>query len=221
MGHRNGRKLELFDNKIFSTRSKNQTKYVDDILCNFISFGLGAAGTGKTVCAIAVGIHLLSQKHIKKIVITRPAVEAGEKLGFLPGNEAEKLAPYMYPLYDSLEKLVGKAKMESFLEEGQVEIVPIAFMRGRTLDDCLVVVDEAQNLTQEQTKMVLTRLGKHGKIVINGDESQCDLPIKSQSGLVDAVKRLQGKKGISVTQFSENDVVRHPIVKVVIDAYAS
>lgn len=221
LGNGNGVSLKYFNGRMFKTRSKNQTRYAEDILSNFITFGLGAAGSGKTYCAVAVALHLLSQKHTKKIFITRPAVEAGENLGFLPGGQEEKLEPYMYPLFDSIEKLTGKEKLESLVEQGQLEIVPLAFMRGRTLDDCVIIVDEAQNVTKEQMKMILTRLGKNGKIIVNGDESQIDLQPRSNSGLEDAVERLEDKKGIAVTRFDSSDVVRHPIVKVVIDAYKS
>jgi phosphate starvation-inducible PhoH-like protein len=220
MGNGNGIGIKLFNGRLFKTRSHNQTRYVEDILSNFITFGLGAAGSGKTYAACATALHLLSQKHTKKIIITRPAVEAGEELGFLPGTLEEKIAPYLFPLFDAIDDLCGKQKRESMISGGQLEILPLAYMRGRTLDDAFIILDEGQNATKQQMQMFLTRLGKNGKIVVNGDQSQNDLPHYATSGLMDAVNRLEGKQGIAVARFSTQDVVRHPVVKTVIEAYA-
>jgi phosphate starvation-inducible protein PhoH and related proteins len=219
MGNKNGLKLKLHGNSIFATRSKNQTKYVEDILTSFITFGSGEAGTGKTIAACAVALHLLHQKQIERIILSRPVVEAGESLGFLPGSAEEKMEPYMLPFFHSMTKLVGKQIADKLFEEGRIEILPLAFTRGLTYENAVVIIDEAQNITKLQMKMCLTRLGENSKIIVNGDPSQCDLPKPSSSGLLDAINRLDGKKGISVTAFDTSDVVRHQIVKVVIDAY--
>ena len=182
-------------------------------------FGCGAAGSGKTYCAVATAMHLLKEKEVSKIVITRPAVEAGESLGFLPGTMEEKILPYLMPIYDAIDDLVGKPTREKMIEQGVIEILPLAYMRGRTLSNCIIILDEAQNTTKSQMKMLLTRIGKGSKAIVNGDHTQKDLPANVESGLMDAVNRLQGMRGISATFFDADDVVRHPVVKSVIKAY--
>lgn len=203
----------------FKTRSANQAALVETIETNFITFSVGAAGSGKSFLSIAVALDLLAKKEIKRIVITRPAVEAGEQLGFLPGTLEDKINPYLYPLYDAFDDLIGKERRDSLIEKGQVEILPIAYMRGRTLNDAIVILDEAQNTTISQMKMFLTRLGKHSKAIVNGDISQNDLKPWQKSGLEDAIRRLEKVKGIGVVKFGVEDVVRHKIVQAVIEAY--
>ena len=192
---------------------------MEDMECSFITFGIGAAGTGKTFCATAFALNELFSKRVEKIILTRPAVEAGENLGFLPGDLQDKIDPYLFPLYDSLDLIVGKEKRISMIEQGQIEIAPLAYMRGRTLNEAVVILDEAQNTTASQMKMLLTRIGKRTKAVINGDMTQNDLKRWQTSGLADAVYRLEGIEGISVSRFETHDVVRHKIVQAVIDAY--
>lgn len=219
MANKNGLKLPLSNGKTFATRSHNQAEYARNIITSFISFCLGAAGTGKTYISVATALHLLHEKQIKKIILTRPAVEAGEELGFLPGTLEEKLAPFLFPLFDSIDDLIGKQERERMIEKGQLEIVPLAYMRGRSIPDSIILIDEAQNATKSQMKMLLTRIGKNSRIIVNGDESQVDLTPKSNSGFIDAVNRLKGKQGVSVIHFQTKDMMRHPIVKTVIDAY--
>jgi phosphate starvation-inducible PhoH-like protein len=206
--------------RVVSPKSVNQKKYIDAIRNNDIVFGIGPAGTGKTYLAVAVAISALANGHVKNIILTRPAVEAGEKLGFLPGDMAQKVDPYLRPLYDALNDMLGREKVIDYIERGIVEIAPLAFMRGRTLNSAFVILDEAQNTSHEQMKMFLTRLGFDSKAVITGDITQIDLPGGKQSGLVEASAILKSIKGIGFCTFSDVDVVRHPLVQNIIRAYA-
>ena len=200
-------------------RGKNQKTYIENISNNEINFGIGPAGTGKTYLAVALAVdHLLNEK-VDRIILIRPAVEAGEKLGFLPGDLSQKVDPYLRPLYDALYEMLGVEKTEKLLERGVVEIAPLAYMRGRTLNNSFIIVDESQNTTKEQMKMVLTRMGFGSYLVINGDLTQIDLPKNIKSGLSDAIEVLKDTDGIGFTNFSSLDVVRHPLVKKIIDAY--
>jgi hypothetical protein len=195
--------------------------YVESIKNNTITFGIGPAGTGKTYLAIAMALSYFTFNKVGKVILTRPAVEAGERLGFLPGNITEKVNPYLRPLYDALNDILGVENVLRLIEKGFVEIAPLAFMRGRTLNDSFIILDEAQNTTSEQMKMFLTRLGFNSKAVITGDITQIDLPNNIRSGLVEAEKLLKDIKGIAVVKFSKSDVVRHKIVKDIIKAYES
>jgi len=206
--------------RVVSPKSVNQKKYIDSIRNNDIVFGIGPAGTGKTYLAVAMAISALTSSQVKNIILTRPAVEAGEKLGFLPGDIAQKVDPYLRPLYDALNDMLGREKVIEYIEKGTVEIAPLAFMRGRTLNSAFVILDEAQNTSHEQMKMFLTRLGFDSKAVITGDITQIDLPGGKQSGLVEASGILKKIKGIGFCSFSDVDVVRHPLVQEVIRAYA-
>lgn len=206
--------------RVVSPKSVNQKKYIDTIRNNDIVFGIGPAGTGKTYLAVAVAISALAGNHVKNIILTRPAVEAGEKLGFLPGDMAQKVDPYLRPLYDALNDMLGREKVGEYIEKGIVEIAPLAFMRGRTLNSAFVILDEAQNTSHEQMKMFLTRLGFDSKAVITGDITQIDLPSGKQSGLIEASRILKSIKGIGFCEFSDVDVVRHPLVQQIIRAYA-
>jgi len=201
-------------------RTLTQRMYVNAIRGNDLVFGIGPAGTGKTYLAMAMALGSLFRNEVKRIIISRPAVEAGEKLGFLPGDMVEKVDPYLRPMYDALYDLVDGERANRLLDKGIIEVAPIAFMRGRTLADAFVILDEAQNTTAEQMKMFLTRLGMSSRAVVTGDPSQIDLPRGATSGLVNAVNVLQGVKGIEMTRFSTVDVVRHPLVARIIDAYA-
>ncbi len=205
--------------KAIMPKTHTQSIYVDAIKNNDIVFGIGPAGTGKTYLAMAMALAHLKVNKVSKIILTRPAVEAGEKLGFLPGGIAEKVDPYLRPLYDALYDMVDYDKVVYMLERNIIEIAPLAFMRGRTLNDAFIILDEAQNSTKEQMKMFLTRIGFGSKVVITGDITQIDLPKREQSGLVEAIKVLQGIEGISFVWFKEEDVVRHPIVARIIKAY--
>ena len=205
--------------KLVTPKSENQKRYLDAIRSHDIVFGVGPAGTGKTYLAVAMAISALSRREVERIIITRPAVEAGEKLGFLPGDLVEKVSPYLRPIYDALFDLVGFDRAERFLEKGIVEVAPLAFMRGRTLSNAFVILDEAQNTTSEQMKMFLTRLGFDSKAVITGDITQIDLPKEVKSGLVEALEVLRGIEGIAFVYFDERDVVRHPLVRRIIRAY--
>jgi len=196
-----------------------QKAYVDSIRKNDIVFGIGPAGTGKTYLAVALAVRAFLQKEVKRIVLTRPAVEAGEKLGFLPGSLEEKVSPYLRPLYDALHEMMDVEKVDHLMARGRIEIAPLAFMRGRTLNDAFVILDEAQNTTSEQMKMFLTRLGFESKAVITGDITQIDLPSNRKSGLAEAMTVLRGIEGISFSHFSDVDVVRHRLVQEVIRAY--
>ncbi len=200
-------------------RSPNQAQYLVDIASNDISFGIGPAGTGKTYLAVACAVDALERSSVQRIVLTRPAVEAGEKLGYLPGDLAQKIDPYLRPLYDALYDLMGFERVQKAFERQQLEIAPLAFMRGRTLNHSFVILDEAQNTTPEQMKMFLTRLGFGSKAVVTGDVSQIDLPAGQPSGLVDAERVLKGVKGIAMTRLTSADVVRHALVGRIVDAY--
>jgi phosphate starvation-inducible PhoH-like protein len=205
--------------KAILPKTRTQKIYVDAIKNNDVVFGIGPAGTGKTYLAMAMALAHLKENKVNKIILTRPAVEAGEKLGFLPGGIAEKVDPYLRPLYDALYDMVDYDKASYMLERNIIEIAPLAFMRGRTLNDAFIILDEAQNSTKEQMKMFLTRIGFGSKVVITGDITQIDLPKREHSGLVEAIKVLQGIEGISFVWFTEEDVVRHPIVARIIKAY--
>ena len=200
-------------------RTERQKKYINSLYNNNIVFSLGPAGTGKTFLAVAVAVSQLISGKVNKIILSRPAVEAGENLGFLPGDLKEKIDPYLIPLYDSLSELIGFEKMQKKIEDGIVEIAPLAFMRGRTLKDSFVILDEAQNATDTQIKMFLTRLGKNTTMVVNGDPSQIDLPISKSSGLLKSINILDNIEEIKITRFDSNDVQRHPLVSKIIDAY--
>ena len=200
-------------------RSKRQKEYVKALKTNQIVMSLGPAGTGKTYLAVAVALAMLLEKRVERIILSRPAVEAGERLGFLPGDMKEKIDPYLRPLYDSLNDLLHFDKIQRKIESGEIEIAPLAFMRGRTLKNCFAILDEAQNATQMQIKMFLTRIGENSKIVVNGDPSQVDLPNKKHSGLIESENILKGIKEISIVNFDHNDVVRHPLVSKIVEAY--
>ncbi len=200
-------------------RTLNQRGYLEQIEQNDMVFGIGPAGTGKTYLAVAQAVNSLLQKTVQRIVLARPAVEAGEKLGFLPGDLQQKVDPYLRPLYDALYDILDYEKVERLLERNQIEVAPIAFMRGRTLNDSFVIIDEAQNTTPEQMKMVLTRTGFGSKVVVTGDITQIDLPQGRVSGLVDAITVLAGTPGIAFVYFDQRDVVRHKLVQAVIQAY--
>ncbi|MES3014095.1 MAG: PhoH family protein [Pseudomonadota bacterium] len=200
-------------------RTPNQVNYLRNILAHEISFGIGPAGTGKTFLAVACAVDALERSAVQRIILTRPAVEAGERLGFLPGDLAQKVDPYLRPLYDALHDLMGADKVAKALEKGTLEIAPLAFMRGRTLNHAFVILDEAQNSTAEQMKMFLTRIGFGTKVVINGDVSQIDLPRGTESGLIDAERVLRRVRGIATTHFTSSDVVRHPLVARIVEAY--
>ena len=200
-------------------RGKNQRIYIDNIKKYEINFGIGPAGTGKTYLAVAAAVDALLNEKVDRIILVRPAVEAGEKLGFLPGDLSQKVDPYLRPLYDALYEMLGIDKTEKFLMKGVVEIAPLAYMRGRTLNNSFIIVDESQNTTQEQMKMVLTRMGFGSHLVINGDLTQIDLPKQIKSGLSHSIEVVKETDGVGFTDFSSKDVVRHPLVKKIIDAY--
>ena len=200
-------------------RTERQKKYINSLFESNIIFSLGPAGTGKTFLAVAVAVNKLINGKVNKIILSRPAVEAGENLGFLPGDLKDKIDPYLIPLYDSLSELMGFEKMQKKIEDGTVEIAPLAFMRGRTLKDSFVILDEAQNATDTQIKMFLTRLGKNTTMVVNGDPSQIDLPASKSSGLLKSINILDNIEEIKITRFDSNDVQRHPLVSKIIDAY--
>ncbi len=201
-------------------RGPAQAEYLEQMRAYDVVFGMGPAGTGKTYLAMAMAVSALLEKRVRKIILARPAVEAGEKLGFLPGDLAEKVNPYLRPLYDALGDMMETERVATLIEQGVIEVAPLAFMRGRTLNDCFAILDEAQNTTVEQMKMFLTRLGHHSKAVVTGDVTQIDLPQGKRSGLVHARKILHGVEGIAFADFTEVDVVRHPVVQEVIKAYA-
>ena len=200
-------------------RSKKQKEYVKALKTNQIIMSLGPAGTGKTYLAVAVALSMLLEKKVERIILSRPAVEAGERLGFLPGDMKEKIDPYLRPLYDSLQDMFHYDKIQRKIESGEIEIAPLAFMRGRTLKNCFAILDEAQNATQTQIKMFLTRIGENSRLVVNGDPSQIDLPNKNQSGLVQSQNILKGISEISIINFDHNDVIRHPLVTKIVEAY--
>lgn len=201
-------------------RSVTQHRYVSALQRSTLVFGLGPAGTGKTFLAAAMAVHLLSTRQVSKLVLTRPVLEAGERLGFLPGTFEDKIDPYLRPLFDALDDTLGREKWQKMRETGQLEIAPLAYMRGRTLRDCVMLLDEAQNTTPTQMKMFLTRLGEGSKMFVTGDLSQCDLPRGQRNGLKDAVDTLEGLRDIDVVRFKEGDVVRHPLVSTIVTAYA-
>ena len=200
-------------------RSKRQKEYVRSLKTNQIVMSLGPAGTGKTYLAVAVALSMLLEKKVERIILSRPAVEAGERLGFLPGDMKDKIDPYLRPLYDSLYDLLDYDKIQRKIESGAIEIAPLAFMRGRTLKNSFAILDEAQNATETQIKMFLTRIGENSKLVVNGDPSQVDLPNKNQSGLIKSQFILKGVKEISIINFDHQDVVRHPLVTKIVEAY--
>jgi phosphate starvation-inducible protein PhoH and related proteins len=208
-----------FGKKTLAPKSINQRRYIDAIERNDMVFGIGPAGTGKTYLAVAMAVSALLNKKVSRIILTRPAVEAGERLGFLPGTLQEKVDPYLRPLYDALYEMLDSEKVEKLLERGVIEVAPIAFMRGRTLNDSFIIVDEAQNSTSEQMKMVLTRLGFNSKMVVTGDVTQIDLPTGKVSGLIQASEILKGTEGMSFIFFEEVDVVRHNLVQRIVRAY--
>jgi phosphate starvation-inducible PhoH-like protein len=212
-------KQRSFGKKVLAPRSVNQRRYVEAIERNDMIFGVGPAGTGKTYLAVAMAVGALLAKKVTRIILTRPAVEAGEKLGFLPGTLQEKVDPYLRPLYDALFDMIDSERVEKLLERNTIEVAPLAFMRGRTLNDAFIIVDEAQNTTQEQMKMILTRLGFNSKMVITGDATQIDLPSGRRSGLIEAAEVLRGVSGITFVHFDDNDVVRHTLVQKVVRAY--
>ena len=200
-------------------RSKKQKEYVRALKTSPVVMSLGPAGTGKTYLAVAAALSMLLEKKVERIILSRPAVEAGEKLGFLPGDMKDKIDPYLRPLYDSLYDLLDYDKIQRKIESGEIEIAPLAFMRGRTLKNSFAILDEAQNATQTQIKMFLTRIGENSKLVVNGDPSQIDLPNKNQSGLIKSQAVLQGIKEISIVNFDHKDVMRHPLVTKIVEAY--
>ena len=205
--------------KPISPRSANQLKLVKEFDKNDMIFAIGPAGSGKTYTAIALAVRALKNKEIKKIILSRPAVEAGEKLGFLPGDMKDKIDPYMQPLYDALQDMIPAAKLKEYMELNIIQIAPLAFMRGRTLNDAVVILDEAQNTTTQQIKMFLTRMGMNTKMIVTGDMTQIDLPTSQTSGLVQAMKILKGVKGISFIELTKKDIVRHKLVTRIVEAY--
>lgn len=219
----NGKEALVFgpNGLVVKARTGNQQKMVESCERNDIVFAIGPAGTGKTYTAVALAVRALKNKEIKRIVLTRPAVEAGENLGFLPGDLKEKIDPYLRPLYDALFDMIPGEKLKSFLENGVIEVAPLAFMRGRTLDNAFVILDEAQNATESQLKMFLTRMGPSAKFIVTGDITQIDLPARQPSGLVQAIKLLKNIKGINFITLDETDVVRHRLVREIIQAYGS
>lgn len=200
-------------------RTANQKKLVEAFDENDMVFAIGPAGSGKTYTAIALAVRSLKTKKIRKIILSRPAVEAGEKLGFLPGDMKEKIDPYLQPLYDALEDMIPPLKLKEYIENKIIQIAPLAFMRGRTLNDAVIILDEAQNTTKPQIKMFLTRLGLNGKMIITGDITQIDLPHSQQSGLIHSMQVLKGIKGIGTVEFNKKDIVRHKLVQKIVEAY--
>lgn len=200
-------------------RTVNQSRFVEEYNTNDLLLAVGPAGTGKTYVAIALAVRALKNKQVRRIILTRPAVEAGERLGFLPGDMKEKLDPYLQPLYDALQDMIHFRKLEAWLEDGTIQIAPLAFMRGRTLEHAFVILDEAQNATVNQLKMFLTRMGANSRFIITGDVTQIDLPNRRSSGLVQAIRILRGIEGISIIEFDEQDIVRHKLVKDIVRAY--
>jgi phosphate starvation-inducible PhoH-like protein len=218
---------EILEDVVWRHRSKhvapktvNQKRYVDSIRSNTITFGIGPAGTGKTFLAVALAAAALSRREVNRIILTRPAVEAGERLGFLPGDLMAKIDPYLRPLFDALHDMLDAEKVATYLERGQIEVAPLAFMRGRTLNDSFIILDEAQNTTPEQMKMILTRLGFNSRMVVTGDVTQIDLPKHEGSGLVVVGEILEGIEGIEFVRFGGEDVVRHRLVQRIVEAYA-
>jgi phosphate starvation-inducible PhoH-like protein len=212
-------KQRSFGKKIIAPKTITQRRYVEAIERNDLAFGIGPAGTGKTYLAVAMAVSALIAKRVSRIVLTRPAVEAGERLGFLPGTLQEKVDPYLRPLYDALYDMLEADKIEKLLERNTIEVAPLAFMRGRTLNDSFIIMDEAQNTSPEQMKMILTRQGFNSKMVVTGDVTQIDLPPGQRSGLIEAIDVLRGVEGISFVQFDDRDVVRHNLVQKIVRAY--
>ena len=211
----------LFGNNglVIKAKTENQRKMVSGIVKNDMLFAVGPAGTGKTYTAVALAVKALKNKEVKRIILTRPAVEAGENLGFLPGDMKEKLDPYMQPLYDALNDMIPTEKLNQYLESRTVQIAPLAFMRGRTLDNAFVILDEAQNTTESQMKMFLTRMGANAKFIVTGDPTQVDLPSRQSSGLLQALKLLKKVDGISIIELDNTDVIRHKLVRAIIEKY--
>ena len=211
--------LHGINGKSIMARTPNQQKLVKDFETNDLLFAIGPAGSGKTYTAIALAVRSLKNKEIKKIILSRPAVEAGEKLGFLPGDMKEKIDPYLQPLYDALQDMITPLKLKEYMENGTIQIAPLAFMRGRTLSDAVVILDEAQNTTTMQIKMFLTRMGLNTKMIVTGDMTQIDLPYAQKSGLIDALEVLKNVKGIAKVEFDVKDIVRHKLVQRIVEAY--
>jgi phosphate starvation-inducible protein PhoH and related proteins len=211
----------LFGNNglVVKAKTENQRRMIRDILKNDMLFAVGPAGTGKTYTAVALAVKALKNKEVKRIILTRPAVEAGENLGFLPGDLKEKLDPYMQPLYDALNDMVPTDKLNQYIESRTIQIAPLAFMRGRTLDNAFVILDEAQNTTESQMKMFLTRMGANAKFIVTGDVTQIDLPSKQPSGLLQALRLLKKVEGINVVELDNTDVIRHKLVRAIIEKY--
>ncbi len=205
--------------KPISARTPNQARLVETFSANDLTFALGPAGTGKTYIAIALAVRALKNREIRKIILSRPAVEAGEKLGFLPGDMKDKIDPYLQPLYDALEDMIPAVKLKEYMETKVIQIAPLAFMRGRTLNDAVIVLDEAQNTTTHQIKMFLTRLGMNAKMIVTGDVTQIDLPRSTQSGLVQALRILKDVEGVGRVEFGKKDIVRHHLVQRIVEAY--
>lgn len=211
--------LHGLNGKPILARTENQQMLVRAFEHNDLLFAIGPAGSGKTYTAIALAVRSLKNKEVKKIILSRPAVEAGEKLGFLPGDMKDKIDPYLQPLYDALQEMLPPQKLQEYMDKGIIQIAPLAFMRGRTLSNAVVILDEAQNTTIPQIKMFLTRLGLSGKMIVTGDLTQVDLPPSQRSGLRDAIEVLQDVQGISIIHFNQKDIVRHPLVQRIVDAY--
>ncbi len=207
------------DGKCVKARTVNQKRLVKEYYDNDLIFALGPAGTGKTYTAIALAVRALKNREVKRLILTRPAVEAGERLGFLPGDLKEKLDPYLQPLYDALQDMIPAKKLQSLMEDGTIQIAPLAYMRGRTLDKAFVILDEAQNTSLSQLKMFLTRMGNDAKFIVTGDATQIDLPHKDDSGLLKGVEMVRSIRGISVVNFTKEDIVRHPLVTKIIEAF--
>ena len=207
------------EGKIIRARTKNQKRLVDDYQSHDLIFATGPAGTGKTYTAIALVVRALKNREVKRLILTRPAVEAGERLGFLPGDLKDKLDPYLQPLYDALQDMVPAQRLKSYMEDGTIQIAPLAYMRGRTLESAVVILDEAQNTNLVQLKMFLTRMGNHAKFIVTGDITQIDLPNKGDSGLKRAMEILKGIPGISYVNFTKEDIVRHPLVTKIVKAF--
>ncbi len=216
-----GKEVLVYGNKgrVIKARTKNQLKMVTSIQKNDLLFAVGPAGSGKTYTAVALAVKALKERVVKKIILTRPAVEAGENLGFLPGDLKEKLDPYLQPLYDALRDMIPSEKLSEYLESGVIQIAPLGFMRGRTLDQAFVILDEGQNTTQSQIKMFLTRMGRSAKFIVTGDVTQVDLPKNQDSGLKIALNLFKNRKEISIVKLDEHDVIRHQLVKTIINAF--
>ncbi|MCQ2138730.1 MAG: PhoH family protein [Bacteroidales bacterium] len=207
------------DGKPVRARTRNQKRLVSEYYKNDLLFAVGPAGSGKTYTAIALAVRALKNREVKKLILTRPAVEAGERLGFLPGDLKEKLDPYLQPLYDALQDMIPAKRLQSFMEDGIIQIAPLAYMRGRTLDRAFVILDEAQNTSLGQLKMFLTRMGADAKFIVTGDATQIDLPNKKDSGLVRGMELVRNIRGISIVEFGKEDIVRHPLVSKIVDAF--